>query len=292
MVMDVAVCNFADDTTIFANDLRLEDVLEQLEANALILSKWFPENFMKLNKEKCHLLIVGGNQEGAKISIGEAVIKESPEEKLLGVTIDKNLNFNSHISNLCKKASQKLHALARVSPFMDAEKLRILMNSFIKAQFSYCPLIWMFHDRRLNSKIDKIHERALRIVYNDSQSDFSALLKLDNAVSVHQRNLQCLLIEIYKTKNNLNPSFMSEIFEERKVHYDLRSKNTLQSLNARTTAHGIESVRFLGHKLWKTIPNYIKESQSLTSFKKQLKTLHLKCSCRLCKSYISGLGYI
>ena len=145
------------------------------------------------------------------------------------VTIDKNLNFKSHVSNLCKRASQKLQALARVSAFMNPDKLRLLMNGFIKSQFSYCPLIWMFHDRALNAKVNKILERALRIVYKHSHADYETLLKLDNAVSIHQRNLQYLMIEIYKTKKNLNPSFMSEVFEARDVQYDLRNEYSWHS---------------------------------------------------------------
>ena len=139
MVTDTAVCNFGDDTTIFAADCQLVKVLERLETDALILSKWFPENFMKLNAGKCHLLTFGTNQDDIKIKIGEAIVEESSEEKLLGVIMDKNLNFKSHVSNLCKRASQKLHALARVSPFMGSDKLCLLMNSFIKAQFSFFP---------------------------------------------------------------------------------------------------------------------------------------------------------
>ena len=291
-VMDTAVCNFADDTTIFAADCQLDRVLERLETDALVLSKWFPENFMKLNEGKCHLLTFGTSQDDTKITVGEAIVKESSEEKLLGVTIDKNLNFKSHVSNLCKKASQKLHALARVSAFMNPDELRLLMNSFIKSQFSYCPLIWMFHDRGLNAKVDKIQERALRIVYNNSHVDYESLLKPDNAVSIHQRNLQYLMIEIYKTKKSLNPSFISEIFEARDVQYDLRNKNTLSIPNAKTTSYGIETVRYLGQKLWQTLPHNVRESQSLTAFKKELRTCAIECDCRLCKTFIPGLGFI
>ena len=93
IVTDTAVCNFADDTTIFTADCQLDKVLERLETDALILSKWFPENFMKLNARNCHLLTFGTNQDDIKIKIGEAIFEESSEEKLLGVIIDKNLNF-------------------------------------------------------------------------------------------------------------------------------------------------------------------------------------------------------
>ena len=118
----------------------MERVLKWLETDALVLSRWFSENFIKLNDGKCHLLTFGTKQDDIKITIGEAIVEESSEEKLLGVMIYKNLNVKSHVSNLSKRASQKIHARARVSPFMDPDKLRLPMNCFIKSQFSYCPL--------------------------------------------------------------------------------------------------------------------------------------------------------
>ena len=131
--------------------------------------------------------------------------------------------------------------------------------------------------------MNKINERALRIVYKDSHADYEALPTLDNAVSIHQRNLQYLMIEVYKTKHNLNPSFVSEIFETRNVHYDLRTKNNFCIPKARTTSYGIETVRYLGQKLGK---HYLtRESQSLATFK-------IECDCRLCKIFIAGLGFI
>ena len=78
------------------------------------------------------------------------------------------------------------------------------MNAFILSQFSYCPLIWMFHSRKLNHRINKIHERALRIVYNDHQCTFEELLERDNSFTIHERNLQKLAIEMFKVNNGLS----------------------------------------------------------------------------------------
>ena len=115
------------------------------------------------------------------------------------------------------------------------------MNSYMKAQFSYCPLIWMLHDRYLNAKVNKIHERPLRIVYKDTHADYEALMKLDDAVSAHQRNLQYLMTEIYKTKNSPNPSLMKELFKPRYLLYNLRNKILL----IYSTLYGIEPVQFI-----------------------------------------------
>ncbi len=86
---------------------------------------------------------------------------ESQNEKLLGITVDKKLSFQAHIDNVCKKAGQKLHALARVSKCMNEQQQRITLTSFVTSQFGYCPLVWMCHDRKSNNKINKIHERGL-----------------------------------------------------------------------------------------------------------------------------------
>ena len=140
------------------------------------------------------------------IILNNEVIECSKSVKLLGVTIDNKLDFSEHVTKLCKKVSSKLHALARISNCMSHDKLRILMKSFIESQFSYCPLIWMFHSRTLNNRINRLHERRLRLVCKDSQLNFEELLRRDKSFSIHHRNLQKLAIEMYKVIDGLCPS--------------------------------------------------------------------------------------
>ena len=85
---------------------------------------------------------------------------------------------------------------------------------------------------------------------------------------------------------------MSEIFAARDVRYDLRNKNTLGTPNAKTTSYGTKTVRYLRQKLWQTLPHSVRESQSLTALKKDLRAYIIECDCRLCKTFISGLGFI
>ena len=91
------------------------------------------------------------------------------------------------------------------------------MKSFIISQVNYCPIIWMYCQRKSNNQINKIHERALRIAYDDNVSDFDSLLEKDESVTIHQRNIQVLALEIYKTQKDLNPKFMKEIFSMKKT---------------------------------------------------------------------------
>ena len=81
----------------------------------------------------------------------------------------------------------------------------MLLETFIESQFSYCPLIWMLHLRTMNNKINRLHERSLRIVNSNQSSTFEELLERDEAFSIHHKNTQSLAIEIYKFVNGLSP---------------------------------------------------------------------------------------
>ena len=102
------------------------------------------------------------------------------------------------------------------------------MKAYVISQFWYCPLVWMFHSRDLNNKIDSLHERALRITYGDRSSSFEDLLKKDNSVSIHYRNIQVLVTELFKVKNNVAPEIMKELFAPKMNHYDLRNNSSFK----------------------------------------------------------------
>ena len=97
-----------------------------------------------------------------------------------------------------------------------------IMNSFISSQFHYCPLAWMFNDRTTNIKLNRTFEKALRLVCKGSESKLEKLK--ETCGTIHQHNMQLLMIEIFKTRNTLNPTFMEKIFTKREVQYNLRSK--------------------------------------------------------------------
>ena len=166
--------------------------------------------------------------------------------KLLGVNVEGSLNFDFHVNTLLKKASKKYHALERVCNYLNKKKRCILMSTFITSQFSYCPLVWMSHGRTMNNRINKIHEKALRLVYKDETNlsfDYD-LLKKDKSVSIHQRNLQILATEIYKVRNDLGPEIMKDIFHFVQKPYNLRSDSTLQRRRNCTANYGTEIIIF------------------------------------------------
>ena len=101
------------------------------------------------------------------INLNGTKLASSSYEKLLGIFIDHDLSFDKHIKSICRKAGQKLNALSRISNYLTHDQKRLLLNSIIKSQFSYCPLIWMFCSLSLNNLINRIHEHALRLIHDD-----------------------------------------------------------------------------------------------------------------------------
>ena len=142
---------------------------------------------------------------------------------------------------------------------MGLPKRKVLMKAFIASQFSYCPLIWMFHSRTLGNRINNIHERALRLTYKDNQSSFKELLEKDHSVTIHRKNLQALVTEIFKVKNHLAPDIMNYVFELKEPPYNLRSEsNHFTRRNVKTTYCGLSSIKHLTPQIWELVPQSLK----------------------------------
>ena len=242
------IASYADDNTPDVTCETMQSLIESLEKIAEEIFKWFKNNEIQANTDKCHVL--PSTDQKLHVNIGTLQIEYSKCEKLLGVNIDSKLSFEKHLNITCGKARAKISALGRVAPFMNIEKRKMIMNAFFNSQFSYCPLTWMFHNRLINNKINRLHERCLRKVYNDNQSTFEELLEKDNTVSVYQRNLQFLAIELYKVVNGISPDLMKEVFP----------LNDDSGYSA-----------YLAPKIWELVPNEIKAVESLASFKSAIK---------------------
>ena len=170
---------------------------------------------MVLNAGKCHFMSLGNNTENEKFLFHNILMENSKERKVLGVTIDNKLNFKSHISVICKKASQKIATLSRLTSYLHNSEKKIIFNLIIKSKFSYCPLVWMFCSRTLNNMINKLHERSHRIIMSDYSSNFIILLENNNDIYNHYRNIQVLLIQVFKMKNGLAPAIMESLLSRR-----------------------------------------------------------------------------
>ena len=134
------MANYASHSTPYCTGLKISEVLIKLENAAETLLQWFKDNRMKANHDKYHLLI-NNTKESYQIKMGNEIVRNRKYEKLLGVKIHHELNFNEHVSLLCRKISQKLNALSRIASCITFDQIRLISNSSITLHFCYCPMV-------------------------------------------------------------------------------------------------------------------------------------------------------
>ena len=199
---DLDFASYPDDTTPYICGHDFSAIIKVQEPNVNKLFNWFRQNGLIANSGKSPFLI--RPYERRSLKIPDSIMTSSSSEELLGILIDSELTFRDHITRLCSKANQKLSALARVSKYMTLQKRRLLMSSYITSQFNYCPLVWKIHNKKLNKKINKIHEKALRIVYGDHKTS-SRNFWIYIYLSLYIKKL-AIFIEIYKVKKGISPT--------------------------------------------------------------------------------------
>ena len=149
----------------------MNKVLHDLEKESNTSFKCFAESLLKANPENSHLL-TNSTQE-SQINIGGIAISNSKCEKLLGIHIGNKLIFAPHVRSLCKKTCQELSVFARIAYSLKFAQRKPLLNAFITSQFSYACVASMFHNRNLNNHTNRIHEKALRILDQNSRPWFN-----------------------------------------------------------------------------------------------------------------------
>ena len=214
-IQETEVCNFADDTTIYSCSLNNKEAAHKLSTDTYIVLNWFKVNSMVANPNKFQIMFLRSKIDNSKITfaIENKQIKCKREVKLLGITIDEKLTFTRHIANICSLRNNRSRALTRIRRFLLTEQKKYLFHTYIMSVFKYCPLIWMFCNKTANNQISKIHKHTLHLVYEMEDANFEGLLLKDNLGNVHENNIRMLLIEIYKSINNLSPPIMKDFFD-------------------------------------------------------------------------------
>ena len=168
------------------------------------------------------------------------------------------MNFESHIENICCRAS-----------FLTLEQAKVLAETYILSNFRYCQLVWMFCGKCGNNVITKTHHRCLRAIYNTQTKTYHYLLRINGNIDIHTQNIQILMTEIYKCLNKISPPFTWEYYIQNSNHCNLIREHLLKLNKCRTKTYGLNTAVFKGAVIWNNLSNHFKEVKSLT----ELKTL-------------------
>ena len=228
--------NYADDDSLDSSSENLADVLYNLRHDGRNAIEWFAKNGMQANPDKFHFMLfpTPTEQQFLQLCDGTSLMSET-EVTVLGVTIDDKLCFSQHISVCCKKAARQLNVLARISKHLNINSRRAIYNSFIMSNFNYWPLVWHFCGQVNNQKLEKIQERAPKILFADYNSSYTELLGRAGITTLHIQRLRLIALTVFKSLHGLNPPCLNDMFTPKQVPYRMRDSSLLEQSRCRTT---------------------------------------------------------
>ena len=174
-------------------------------------------------------------------------IKSSSYLRLLGLTIDQNLDFSKHVSELCKRAGRKVGVITRLCNLLPTRAKLIICKCGILPQLTYCHTVWNFCQVSDNRKLERIQERALTAIYNRKSGTYDELLKLARLSTLRNRRLQDIAILMFKVKNDLCPRY---IFQRNNINSNRLRNSDFVITRLNTVTYGKHSLRYLGPVLW------------------------------------------
>ena len=202
------------------------------------------------------------------------------------------MKFDLHIDKKCKEVGRKVSALSRLYNCLTRQQKKTALEAYINSQFNYGSALWMFCSRKSNNKINRVHERALRIAFDDYTSTFKDLLDKCGSETKHVRNIKKVAIEMYKVNKGTSPKIISDLFSEREFS-STRSGSFFNVSSRNTVFKGDMSLRTYGPKVWNEfLPHNLKNIDSFEKFKTEVKKWIPECNCRLCRVYVQSVGFI
>ena len=203
------ICSYADDNHLVNESNCIDTLKVSLEKDAHRAISWFDNDYMDANPDKFQCISLDRfGRPPISISIEGNTIPSSDSIKILGVTLDSNLQYDTHISNLCFKASAQINAMKRIGKYLNTDCRIAMYKSFISSNFSYCPVSWIFCGKRNSDKLEKLQERALRFIFSDYTSPYRELLKHGHFLSLFALRIRYLAIEMYKCVHGIHDIYI------------------------------------------------------------------------------------
>ena len=269
--------SYADDTQIFFAHNDYREVESAINSDLELVDKWYDENGLKRNNSKYQAIVMGKSDVTLDFKCENSSIPVSKEFEMHGITIDNKLKFDNHVAKICRKVSQQIAVLKRMKKMLPFETRRDLYLAFILPHFKYCSETWNFCSKSAADKLERLNERAIRFVFRDKYTSYSKLLNALGLSSLKQQRLIKITLSIFNAlHNSLAPKCIQDLIVHRKnVCYNLRGHYILSLPKPKSTTYGLNSVCYIGPKLWNSIPNMFRNITDFKSFKRSISQIDL-----------------
>ena len=267
---------FADDATLHNSSKDVGNINNDLQVDVNNVLQWCKQNNMVLNENKTKGLLIGTSQRlsrcqsNLEIIVNNHKIECSEYEKLLGIQIDKSLSFVKHIDYVCKNLTSKISLLCKIKQYLPLETRKLYYNAYILPVMDYCLTVWGSTSKYQLDRILRLQKRAARIIL-DMPPDTPSMPLFEKLgwLTVHERLEFNKAVLLYKSTHDLTPSYISDLFEfHSSQNYNVRSASNNNMLIKRHNSKIFEkSLQYEGPRLWNSLPQPIRNSQSLPTFK-------------------------
>ncbi len=264
---------FADDTNITTKGLNVEEIQMRLNYDLEHIHQWLLANKLTLNKDKTEYMIIGSRQRLSNIEIdptielGEGKIKRVKHSKTLGIIIDDQLLWKKQVETTVSKVSKGIGMLRRIKSCVPKRTLIKVYNAIILPHFDYCSLVWSNCSEYLLDKLQKMQNRAARIITGRPYDiPTKEIFRELNWQSLHDRWEKNKLMFMHKVKSNELPASMNNLFQiANNTNYDLRSNGNDFLLQKPKTNYMKKSITYNGAIAWNKLPNNVKAANMSTS---------------------------
>lgn len=264
---------FADDALLYIAAETVDECVRRMNMDLAKLAEWLKSNKLKLNAEKTKVMSINC-EIGADIVIDGEIIEQVDEIKYLGVVIDRELNFKSHINYISKKIAKKVGFLSRIRKRISTLSAIKIYNTMIKPHFEYCSTVIFMGTDEMKSRLQKMQNRAMRVILLCNKlTPIKDMLGSLKWLSVNQRTIMNVLIFIFKIKNGLLPKYLSTHIRYVGEVQPFRLRNARDfRLNTYKNKKTQNMLIYKGLKLYNEIPNNIKAEGNFKRFKSELIT--------------------
>ena len=279
-------CNlFADDALFYVHGRDIESINSKLQNSIESIADWYKRNKLSLNVKKSNVMIIHRKknvQDTIDVTINQNKLMQIDHVKYLGLHIDSKLQWQHHVNNMCKVLNNKLAMFKRTAMFVDKQTMIQIYKSFIMPSFDYADTVWHGCSKFLEHKLQTLQNRAARII--EQNFDFihtrgiDLLNKLTLQTTVERRNFRtCALM--FKCIHGKVPTYLSDqIIMACDVHaYGTRQANSMNVYIQHVKTDCLRKSLFhTGGRLWNELPDVVKESENIDSFKRNYKLLTKK----------------
>ena len=277
--IDAQTDMFADDTTISTSGNSPVEIAHTLNRNLSEVSSWCKNNCMVINTSKTKAMLISTKpklqtmlDQMPEIKINNTELEITNVEKLLGVNIDQTLTWSLQVDSILKKLNSLLYLLCRIKSYLSIPIRKLFYNSYILPHLDYCCIVWGNCNSELLAKLHKFQKRAARIILDkNTETPSSELFNELNWLQIQDRINYLKSVQMYKTLNNLAPSYLTDCFNfTSSVHS--RSRRSISNNDLYVPKPNTELFRksfvYSGSKLWNNLPYHVKNAETLGKFKK------------------------